>query len=179
MDYEGPSILMTSVRMPNRKDKDEEITWRTLTSPLRPSGPDVPGGKWQAWVGDVMCGRSPSRCFQGFSITMRTTRCTWATSCGHRIDFRILRGEDNFVDYASYLVNTSVRGSWFQRARLGVVTELMIPAQCPRMLKDRRGGRHVLRRLPREPRPGVPDREWQGVGGGHHGAGGPPPSVPY
>ena len=125
-----------------------------------------------------MCGRSPSRCFQGFSITMRTTRCTWATSCGHRIDFRILRGEDNCVDYASYLVNTSVRGSWLQRARLGVVTELMIPAQCPRMLKDRRGGRHVLRRLPREPRPGVPDREWQGVGGGHHGAGDPPRPCP-
>ena len=36
MDYEGPSILMTSVRMPNRKDKDEEITWRTLTSSYDP-----------------------------------------------------------------------------------------------------------------------------------------------
>ena len=124
-----------------------------------------------------MCGRSPSRCFQGFSITMRTTRCTWATSCGHRIDFRILRGEDNFVDYASYLVNTSVRGSWFQRARLGVVTELMIPAQCPRMLKDRRGGRHVLRRLPRDAA-GQEFLTERGKEGGRHVADGPL-SVPY
>ena len=46
-------------------------------------------------------------------------------------------GEDNCVDYASYLMSTSVRGSLFLRARLGDVTELMIPAHCPMMLKDR------------------------------------------
>ena len=31
VDYEDP-FLMTSVRMPNRKDKDEEVTWRTQTT---------------------------------------------------------------------------------------------------------------------------------------------------
>ena len=31
VDYEGP-FLMTSVRDANRKDKDEEVTWRTQTT---------------------------------------------------------------------------------------------------------------------------------------------------
>ena len=61
-----------------------------------------------------------------------------------------MRGEDDCVYYASYLVSASDQKFLIAGGKDGDVTELMFPAQCPMMLKDRRGGLHVLRGLPRD-----------------------------
>ena len=83
------------------------------------------------------------------------------------------------MDYASYLVSASDQRFLVAKGEVRDVTELMILTQGPMILgTDEEDGTFSVGYLV-TPRPGVPDREWQGVGGGHHGAGGPPPSVPY